>query len=59
MNKVPFSRPLLLRWWGKLNSNAEIDLFLVAVHDIGLTGIRYASDNPMNLAFPNILLHPI
>ena len=24
-----------------------------------VSGIRYASDNPMNLAFPNILLHPI
>ena len=38
---------------------SENELFLVAVHYIGLTHIRYASDNPMNLAFPNILLHPI
>ena len=38
---------------------SENELFLVAVHYIGLTHIRYASDNPMNLAFPNIVLHPI
>ena len=34
-------------------------LKMIAVHYIGLTRIRYASDNPMNLAFPNIVLHPI